>query len=54
MAGEWDEFEDFSAFGSDDCCGSHEVSVLDQMRTLWAKATPEDRRAFMEEITDGR
>lgn len=29
-------------------------SVLDQLRKLWAKASEADRRAFMEEITDGR
>ena len=29
-------------------------TVLDRLRTLWAKASEPDRRAFMEEITDGR
>lgn len=29
-------------------------SVLDQLRKLWAKASEADRRAFIEEITDGR
>ena len=29
-------------------------SVLDQLRKLWAKASADDRRSFMEEITDGR
>ena len=29
-------------------------SVLDRLRKLWAKASDADRRAFMEEITDGR
>jgi hypothetical protein len=29
-------------------------TVLDRLRTLWAKASEADRRAFMEEITDGR
>ena len=29
-------------------------SVLDQLRKLWAKASEADRRAFMEEIADGR
>lgn len=29
-------------------------SVLEKLRKLWAKASEADRRAFMEEITDGR
>lgn len=29
-------------------------SVLDQLRKLWAKASADDRRSFMEEITNGR
>lgn len=29
-------------------------SVLDQLRKLWAKATEADRRAFMDEVSDGR
>lgn len=29
-------------------------SVLDKLRTLWAKATEADRRTFMEEVSHGR
>jgi len=29
-------------------------SVLDKLRTLWAKATDADRRTFMDEVTHGR
>ena len=29
-------------------------SVLDKLRTLWAKATEADRRTFMDEVSDGR
>lgn len=29
-------------------------SVLDQLRKLWAKASEADRRAFMDEVNDGR
>ena len=29
-------------------------SVLDKLRTLWAKATEADRRTFMDEVSHGR
>ena len=36
-------------------CGIVKVpSVLDKLRTLWAKATEADRRTFMDEVSHGR